>query len=64
MQDATLLTEKRGWNGNNPKYDGVKPDQRIENEIGAQKAHPTMFWCWDNGSRGAIFRRESEGVRR
>jgi hypothetical protein len=62
MQDATLLTEKRGWNGNNPEHDGVQPDEGIEDEIGPQKAEPAMFSDRNSGSRSAILRCESDGA--
>ena len=42
MQDAALVSEQRHRNGNNSEDDGVHPDERIENEIRAQTAGPSV----------------------
>src|ERR1700733_10811896 len=63
MQDATLLAEERYRNGNNPEYDGVQPDQGIEDKVRPQEAKPAMFSSWDNRSCYAVLRWQSDAVR-
>jgi hypothetical protein len=44
MEDAALLAEETSRDRDDAEYNGVQPDQRIEDEIRAQEAKPAMFF--------------------
>ena len=47
MHDASVPIEKAGDEAKRAEDQGVKPDQRIENKVGAQLAKQAIFSTWN-----------------
>lgn len=54
VQDALFVAKKRNRNRNQTHHDRVKPDQRIEDEIGPQPAEEAMTGLCGGGLRYAL----------